>query len=59
MRDSKMNIPAEETWQEWARVTARLREYFRELDQKKTRTRHVVDNPMRTSSGMTFGRCEI
>lgn len=55
MRDSKMNIPVE-TWQEWARVTARLREYFRELDQKKTRTRHVVDNTTRTSSGMTFTR---
>ena len=53
MRDSKMNIPVE-TWQEWARVTARLREYFRELDQKKTRTRHVVDNTTRTSSGMTL-----
>lgn len=52
MRDSKMNIPVE-TWQEWARVTAQLREYFRELDQKKSRTRHVVDNTTRTSSGMT------
>lgn len=55
MRDSKMNIPVE-IWQEWARVTAQLREYFRELDQKKARTRHVVDNTTRTSSGMTFGR---
>lgn len=57
MRDGKLSIPVE-TWQEWARVTAQLRAYFRELDQKKTRTRHVVDNTTRTSSGMTFGRGE-
>ena len=57
MRVSKMNIPVE-TWQEWERVTAQLRACFQELDQKKTRTRHVVDNTTRTSSGMTKGSCD-
>lgn len=57
MGNNKLSIPAE-TWQEWAHVTAQLRAYFRELDQKKTRTHHVVDNTTRTSSGMTFGRGE-